>query len=57
MTPKYLFEYLEMLFLHLLHGNQIDLVSDPHGKAQTISHKPDVMRPNFDDLSKEAPEG
>ena len=57
MTPKYLFVFLEMLFLHLLHGNQIDLVSDPHVQAQPLSHKPDVTCPNFDDLSKEAPEG
>ena len=28
MTPKYLFVFLEMLFLHLFHGNQIDLFSD-----------------------------
>ena len=30
MPPKYLFVFLQMLFLHLLHGNHIDLVSDPH---------------------------
>ena len=57
MTPKYLFECLEMLFLHLLHGNQIVLVSEPQGKAQSISHKLDVTCPKFDDLSEEAPEG
>ena len=57
MTPKYMFVFLEMLFLYFLHGNQIDLVFDPHLYAKPFSHKSDVTCPKFDDLSKEAPEG